>query len=198
MGEKVPFQELTLQDRFEVAVYRIGVGIAIAATAFGAALLHRPDLASPSLVSSTLGLFVGGNLAAALFIHLYARPIRLFVRSLGFVSGALLLASLLIASRQGGHLWETLLSSGIGTLTLASFGFILAFVGVKEAFCFRLNEGYLAGIVIPLIPLLHAAGAPFSVIRALVTVAAGLLLLFAARKLFQPMHYDIGDKTKYT
>src|SRR3990170_1682931 len=130
MGERTPFQELTLQDRFEVAVYRIGVGLAIAATVTGAVLLHRPDSASP----------------------------------------------------------------GLGTLTLASFSLILAFVGVKEAFCFRLNEGYLAGIVIPLIPLLHAAGAPLSAIRAALSVTAGLLLLFAARKLFQPMHYDVGDK----
>lgn len=198
MGEKVPFQELTLQDRFEVAVYRTGVGLAIAATVTGAALLHRLDLASPSLVSSTLGLFVGGNLAAALFIHLYARPVRVFVRALGIVSGALLLASLFAASQQEKHLWEVLLSTGLGTLTLASFGCILAFVGVKEAFCFRLNEGYLAGLILPLVPLLHAAGAPLSVIRVVVTVTAGLLLLFAARKLFQPMHYDIGDKTKYT
>lgn len=198
MGEKVPFQELTLQDRFEVAVYRVGVGLAIAATGTGAVLLHRPDWASPSLVSTTLGLFVGGNLAAALFIHLYARPFRIFIRALGVVSAALLLASLAAASRQEKHVWEFLLSTGLGSLTLGSFGCVLAFVGVKEAFCFRLNEGYLAGMLIPLIPLLHAAGAPLSVIRALVTVAAGLLLLFAARKLFQPMHYDIGDKTKYT
>jgi len=198
MGEKAPFQELTLQDRFEVAVYRIGVGLAIAATVTGAVLLHRPDSASPGIVSGTLGLFVGGNLAAALFIHLYARPVRIFIRTLGIVSGALLLAALSAASQQERHVWEVLLSTGLGTLTLASFGLILAFVGVKEAFCFRLNEGYLAGIVIPLIPLLHATGAPLSAIRAALTVTAGLLLLFAVRKLFQPMHYDVGDKTKYT
>ncbi|MGE5809513.1 MAG: DUF2301 domain-containing membrane protein, partial [Nitrospirota bacterium] len=65
----------------------------------------------------------------------------------------------------------------------------------KEAFCFRLFEGYLLAMIMPvylLLVSLTGQGASSGL-----TVIAVMLVIFTLRKVFMPAAYDIGDKTAY-
>jgi uncharacterized integral membrane protein len=69
---------------------------------------------------------------------------------------------------------------------------------VKEAFCFRLYEGYAFALLAPVVIVAHlfAMGTP-AVRLAGWGVLAALAALFTLRKLPQPLFFDIGDKSKY-
>jgi uncharacterized integral membrane protein len=71
-------------------------------------------------------------------------------------------------------------------------------VTAKEAFCFRLFEGYLLAIMMPAYLLLVSSGA-LSAAAAFSGLAliALMLVLFTLRKIFMPVAYDIGDKSAY-
>ncbi len=68
----------------------------------------------------------------------------------------------------------------------------------KEAFCFKLLEGYLLAMIMP-IYLLLVAGGVLSGRTAFfgLAVIAVLLVVFTLRKAFMPLAYDIGDKSAY-
>ncbi len=74
----------------------------------------------------------------------------------------------------------------------------LGFVTAKEAFCFKLNEGYLLAMIMPVYLLLVSGdilvgpGASSGLV-----LIAVLLVVFTLRKVFQPIAYDIGDKAAY-
>jgi len=194
MGERTPYQPLTFLDRLTVVLYRAGILLAAASIATAAVLLWQ---AQPRLHAGTvriaLGAFLLGNLLSAAFIHLYARSFRRAIRTLGLLAAAAL-AGVLLGSPSP---VETLLLQWYGALTLGLFAAVLAFVAVKEAFCFRLNEGYVIALLLPLLVAAHVLGAPGEALRVLLSVTAVLLLVFTARKVAQPLHYDIGDKTQY-
>jgi uncharacterized integral membrane protein len=90
------------------------------------------------------------------------------------------------------------ISKPYGSLLLIPVSLCLGFVAAKEAFCFRLTEGYIIAMLMPIllvltsIGILHGDRAAYGLIA-----IAGLLVLFNIRKVFQPIHYDIGDKSAY-
>ena len=73
------------------------------------------------------------------------------------------------------------------------------FYRCKEAFCFKLTEGYLLALIMPLYLLLFSVrmlsfeGAAYGLL-----LIAFMLLFFTFRKVFMPLHFDIGDKSAYT
>jgi uncharacterized integral membrane protein len=68
-------------------------------------------------------------------------------------------------------------------------------VTAKEAFCFKLFEGYLLAMIMPFYLLLVASGSLTSrgASYGLVLIAA-MLVVFTLRKVFMPIAYDI-DKS---
>jgi uncharacterized integral membrane protein len=116
--------------------------------------------------------------------------VRLYVLSLGC------LAALIIIGK--GSPADAFMQGSFGPLLLLPLSGCLGFVTAKEAFCFQLFEGYLLAMLMPFALLLVAAGAlsGTGAFSALVLIAA-MLVLFMLRKVFQPLAYDIGDKSAY-
>ena len=74
----------------------------------------------------------------------------------------------------------------------------LGFVTAKEAFCFKLNEGYIIAMAMPAYIFLYSVGALSAMASAYGLAGIALMLVFfTLRKVFMPLHCDIGDKSAY-
>jgi len=206
MGEKAVFQPLSRKDRISVIIYRTGIVLSAILLCLGAFLFIRDygggaDWRSPAshpagygvtLYILSLYLAVG---MSVFFIHLYVARFRKFLKRLYYVSLAALLI-LLVAGK--GDMGPVIFGTSYGPLLLIPLSGCLGFITAKEAFCFRLNEGYLLAVVMPAYILLLSVrglsprGAAFGLI-----LIAGLMVLFTFRKVPMPLHYDIGDKSAY-
>jgi uncharacterized integral membrane protein len=175
-------EPLTSFDRLTVGLYRAGLVIAafgVAWTAF--ALAWR----EPTLVPRWTTL-VGVGLVVA-NLHLYDPVIRWVIVASGWL-GVVLVAVVPIVGATLAPWPDT---AGLGFLFV-----VLSAVALKERYCFRLPlvvavPPLLAGALLPL--LLGLDGIAAVVLGA----AAAVLGLLALRKLAMPLHYDIGDKSKY-
>lgn len=200
MGERVLYQPLTREDRISVVLYRIGIALStllIAAAAFmtvagpvvpGLLPVNRLAAALLILLSIAVGLSV-------FFIHLYVSKFHRLLKKL-YYTALLALLVLFVVSR--GDVFSVLISRAYGPLLLLPLAGCLGFITAKEAFCFRLTEGYLLALILPAylltisLGVLTARSASFGL-----AAIAALLVLFCLRKVFMPLHYDIGDKSAY-
>jgi uncharacterized integral membrane protein len=199
MGEKQVFQPLTKEDRVTVLLYRVGIALSTIIVASLATLVAM----APSGIAAEHGrladvlsyfLFVSVGLSV-FFIHLYIGKFKTYLKNLYYL-GLVCLAALLYLG--AGSLSGALARYPSGALLLLPLAGCLGFVTAKEAFCFRLIEGYLLAMVMPLYLLLVAGGAlSGSGASAGLVLIAALLVLFALRKVFMPLAYDIGDKSAY-
>ena len=74
----------------------------------------------------------------------------------------------------------------------------LGFVTAKEAFCFKLFEGYLLALIMPFYLLLVSVGSLSGRGASLgLALIAVMLAVFTVRKVTMPLAYDIGDKSAY-
>ncbi|NOX20978.1 MAG: hypothetical protein GXO99_06950 [Nitrospirae bacterium] len=69
---------------------------------------------------------------------------------------------------------------------------------MKEAFCFRLIEGYIITLILPIFIIVFATRIlpPYTTASFLMVIGL-LIAFFTVRKIFMPIAYDIGDKTAY-
>ena len=200
MGEKQIFQPLTREDRITVVLYRTGIVLSAVLLSSLAYVLATgsPDPASAAI--SWEADVIGSGLYASVgmsvfFIHLYIRKIKKFLIGLYVVSLGCLVVLLIIGR---GSLAGGLTNVAFGPLFLLPLSGCLGFVTAKEAFCFQLVEGYLLALLMPLFLLLAAGGMlPGRSAAIGMMLIAGLLVLFTTRKVFQPLAYDIGDKSAY-
>jgi uncharacterized integral membrane protein len=196
MGEKQIFQPLTREDRTTVVLYRIGIGLSTVLIALAALLLAREAAApSPAKVDLLLYGLYGAVGLSVFFIHLYIGKLKQYLKGLYVMAVGCLGLLLFLGS---GSPAAVLLHRPLAALLLLPLSGCLGFVTAKEAFCFRLLEGYLLAMIMPVLLLLVAGGAldGRSAAGGLVLVAS-LLVLFSLRKLFMPLAYDIGDKSAY-
>ena len=196
MGERQIFQPLTKEDRITVVLYRIGIVLSAVILSGLAYLLAAGPAPAIGRSADVLGYGLYASVGmSVLFIHLYIRKFKKFLIGLYGVS-LFCLAALLVpgkGSRVGG-----LTQVAYGPLFLLPLSGCLGFVTAKEAFCFRLVEGYVLALLMPLFLLLAAGGLlPGRSGAICLIVVAGLLVLFTLRKVFQPLAYDIGDKSAY-
>jgi len=200
MGEKQVFQPLTREDTVTVVLYRIGIvlsAVLIAVLAFlPAAASVRTATPLVGLSSDLLlyGLYASVGMSV-FFIHLYIGKFKRFLKNLYYI-GLCCLAALVVIGK--GSLSGALVQVAYGPLLLLPLAGCLGFVAAKEAFCFKLLEGYLLAMIMPLYLLLAAAGilSGQTAFMGLGLIAA-LLVLFTLRKVFMPIAYDIGDKSAY-
>lgn len=200
MGEKKAFQPLTREDRVTVLVYRTGIVLSAVIISGLAFLLYRasPDFAAARIISSadilTYGLY-GSVGVSVFFIHLYIGKFKTFLKNLYFISLACLLMLLFLGN---GSPSGAIAHSPYSVLLLLPLSGCLGFVTAKEAFCFKLVEGYLLAMIMPVylllvsISLLGYTGAS----RGLILIAL-MLVIFTVRKVFMPIAWDIGDKSAY-
>lgn len=198
MGERDLFQPLTREDKITVVLYRTGIAMsALAISSCAYMLLAYPPAASSGMIFSVMliSLYISVGLSV-FFIHLYVSKFHRALKGLYYLS---LVALLLLYITGGGDFMQAFTKSPFGPVLLIPLSGCLGFITAKEAFCFKLNEGYLVALVMPVYLLLVSAGALSAKGVAYgAALIAAMLILFTLRKVFMPVHYDIGDKSAYT
>ncbi len=193
MGEKQEFQPLTREDMATVVLYRIGI---VLSTAVIAALAVLLEMSVSSRLADILGWWLYASVGMSVFfIHLYIGKFKTFLKFLYVISlGGF--ALLLVLGK--GSLSAALLQQPAFAVLVLPLSGCLGFVTAKEAFCFKLIEGYLLAMIMPAYLVLVAAGALSASGAAHGAVLiAGMLVLFMIRKVPMPLAWDIGDKSAY-
>lgn len=193
------FGEFTIKrsDRKEVLIYRSG--LAIAALSFGLAVclaFWQPHNAlSLHLITLLYGLFCVALGLSLYTIHIYLKVLH---RTLQVFLGIGCLASVIVALTIPQPFPLAVYTHPI---TLLGVGFTFAaLTGIffKEAFCFNRLETKLLTAIVPLLLLGHLwGGLSLLAKQGLLIGWAVLLLIFAARKVWQPIPPDIGDKSVF-
>jgi uncharacterized integral membrane protein len=201
MGYKQVFQPLTKEDRLTVVLYRAGIVLSAIIMSGLAFLLATAPSNSGRLLMSPLADILAYGLYASVgmsvfFIHLYVGKFKTYLKSLYFFSLGCLVVFLYIGK---GSLSDALVHDPTSALLLLPLSGCLGFVTAKEAFCFKLVEGYLLAMIMPVYLLLVSGGilTHGGASSGLVLIAA-LLVLFTLRKVFMPIAWDIGDKSAYS
>ena len=197
MSDLLPGQPLTLYDRVSVLLYRAGLAMAAAGIVMGYSVVwYRTELTDEGRQMGTCLLLltaVGISFGVG-FLHLYAATIRRALRWLWAAAAVGLVGVVL----SGGDPVAFYFGRGYGTILGGLWIACYAVLCVKEAFCFRLYEGYAFAALAPVVIVaqLFAMGTP-ALRMAGWGLLAGLATLFTLRKLPQPLYFDIGDKSRY-
>jgi uncharacterized integral membrane protein len=200
MGDKQIFQPLTRQDTITVVLYRVGIVISTIIISRLAYLLvvassnSATDLtiSSADILAYSLHASIG---ISVFFIHLYVGKFKVYLKNLYFISIGCMVALLSIGK---GSLAGAIVHNYYAPLLLLPLSGCLGFVTAKEAFCFKLFEGYLLAMIMPIYLLLISGnilagrGASYGLM-----LIAVMLIIFTMRKVFMPISYDIGDKSAY-
>ncbi|MBI5181116.1 MAG: hypothetical protein HZA05_06900 [Nitrospirae bacterium] len=200
MGEKNFFQPLTKEDKISVVLYRTGIVtsailISIIAYMLFNASHYQADAAISFKVNIMLILLYTSVGTSVFFIHLYISKFHKFLKRLYYISLVSLIVFFVIG--KGDIMW-ILVNKTYLLLLLIPLSGCLGFITAKEAFCFKLMEGYLLTLIMPLYLLLLSTGAmTIKSASYWIFFIAAMLILFTARKVFMPIHYDIGDKSAY-
>lgn len=188
---------ITSSDRREVIIYRSGLAVAAFSFALGVQLLKLGDgstglLWAISACYLTLWLGLGVSLW---FIHIYLRPLHQALQVFWLVGG---LASLGITVAVPGPLALTVYEQPLSVLGIGFSFAALTGIFFKEAFCFNRLETKLLVPLVPILLLTHMVGAmPANIGQGLLVIWAVLFVIFALRKLVQPIPPDIGDKSVF-
>jgi uncharacterized integral membrane protein len=200
MGYKQVFQPLTREDKITVVLYRAGIVLSAIIMSGLAYLLatvsanSNTALISPSADILAYGLYASVGMSV-FFIHLYVGKFKSYVKNLYCISLGCLVVLLSIGK---GSLSGVLVHEPYSSLLLLPLSGCLGFVTAKEAFCFKLVEGYLLAMIMPIYLLLVSSniltgrGAAYGLV-----LIAVMLVIFTLRKVFMPIAYDIGDKSAY-
>ncbi|MEC4805968.1 MAG: DUF2301 domain-containing membrane protein [Jaaginema sp. PMC 1079.18] len=193
------FGEFTItdRDRNEVRLYRGGLVIAAVSFTVGCALLFGRGATTEVLQSLTVlyGLFVAGLAVSLTTIHIYLKPLHRLLQ-IFLAVGAI--ASIILAARSPIPLALFVYNH---PLSLFGVGFTFAaLTGIffKEGFCFHRLETRILTPLVPILLLGHLVGAlPLAWEQGLLAIWSGLFLVFAFRKIIQPIPPDIGDKSVF-
>ncbi len=193
------FGEFTIDshDRRGVIIYRGGLLVAALSFAIATALVLWKGTDPVILNTLTLLYLVFWvGLGVSLFtIHIYLKPLHQTLQAFWAIGG---IASLIFAVRGSEPLALYIYSYPL-TIFGVGFGFA-ALTGIffKEAFCFDRLETKLLTPLIPILLLGHLTGFLLPQWeRFLLGVWAVLFMVFAIRKVIQPIPPDIGDKSVF-
>ena len=182
-------------DRATVRLYRIGLTLSACMTVLvGLAYLGAVtdgaignDLVRDWIRLGWIGL-VYATAVASIDVHLYAKQIKWTIQAAAWFGAVLMLTSTELG--RPAVAWWTW-HVGLGFVFVAQSGFAL-----KERYCFKLPLLYLVPVCLAgsLIPLAMDWWLPAGI---LVTASGLLLGVLAFAKDRMPLHYDIGDKSRY-
>jgi uncharacterized integral membrane protein len=206
MGERAFFQPLTKEDKITVILYRAGIllstfTICVSAflaleAAFWGGIQGHPFIASGlGMGMLVLVLYFSVGLSV-FFIHLYVGKFYRVLKKIYYAAALCLVVLFLIGN--GNPAAPLFASRPLAGLLLLPLSLCLGFVTAKEAFCFRLLEGYILAAAMPAYIFFYSLGAlDQKGSTAGLSLIAILLLVFMLRKIFMPIAYDIGDKSAY-
>ncbi|MEG0008736.1 MAG: DUF2301 domain-containing membrane protein [Aeromonas sp.] len=168
--------ELDGIDRLSVCLYRLGLSLAaLLLLCRGVSLLIGQDILAHG--TWLTALMVGSGLCG-FYLHIYDKRVRFLLQ--GFAWGGLMLAA-------SGAPDPLVLGAALATLSGLAF---------KEQFCFAIPGIRLLPMLLPLLWLLE--GLRLGWAAALVALVSGLLLiLLSLAKWRMPLHFDIGDRSRY-
>ncbi|MEM1252068.1 MAG: DUF2301 domain-containing membrane protein [Cyanobacteria bacterium P01_H01_bin.21] len=197
-GQFGPFV-ITPDDRRDVIIYRSGLAVAALSFALGVILLTgRGAQLTPGLLWAMSGCYLTlwlGLGVSLWFIHIYLRSLHQALQLFWFIGGA---ASLGLLIAIPGPLVLTVYQQPLSILGIGFTFAALTGIFFKEAFCFNRLETKLLVPLVPGLLLTHMLGAiPTDIGRNLLIVWAVLFVVFAIRKLVQPIPPDIGDKSVF-
>jgi len=200
MGSTQVFQPLTREDKITVVLYRVGIvlsAVIVVGLAYLLATVPPPSSTGgigPLADVAGYGLYVSVGMSV-FFIHLYIGKFKTILKRLYFI-GVVCLGVLLYIGK--GSLSTAFIHEPRSVLLLLPLSGCLGFVTAKEAFCFKLFEGYLLAMLMPFYLLLVSVGgiSGRGVFLGLALIAV-MLVLFTVRKVTMPLAYDIGDKSAY-
>ena len=166
-------------DRLTVRLYRSGIMISAAGVGLlaGLSALHRPTEVAWLVC-------LAGVLLSATNVHLYDRRVRWVISGSVSLGAVLWVAGLLLSAR-------ILQLAGLGFVFVSLSGFAL-----KEQFCFRIPGLKLVplGLAGGLLPLVFGSELGAAVVYGITVIPLGILSLAKWR---MPLHFDIGDKSRY-
>ncbi len=206
MGDYQQFQPLTKEDKITTVMYRAGIFLSSVLMAIAAFIAVRtvlsPDMRDLPLIYSGLGaniiilsLYFSIGLSV-FFIHLYIGKFHRILKKIYYLS--MFCLALMFLLSKGSPASTLFRVTPVGALLLIPLSLCLGFITAKEAFCFKLLEGYLLGMIMPAylfiygIGLLDQRNAAFGL-----AFISAMLVFFMFRKVFMPLHCDIGDKSAY-
>jgi uncharacterized integral membrane protein len=182
-------------DRQEVILYRAGLVVAAGSFALAtASLFGMPDLA-PAIATACYALMWLALGLSFFKIHIYLRALHRTLQVFWAIGGV---ASLAIALLFPTPLALTAYQQ---PLTIFGIGFTFAaLTGIffKEAFCFNRLETKFLAVLVPALLLGHMAGVLSAhTERGMLIAWSALFVVFALRKVIQPIPPDIGDKSVF-
>ncbi len=206
MGDYQQFQPLTKEDKITTVMYRTGIFLSSVLMAIAAFLAVKtvlsPDMLDLPLIYSglaaniiILSLYFSVGLSV-FFIHLYIGKFHRILKKIYYI--AMFCLALLFLLGKGSPASVLFRLTPAGALLLIPLSLCLGFITAKEAFCFKLIEGYLLGMIMPAYLFIYGMGlldqkrAAFGL-----ALIATMLVFFMFRKVFMPLHCDIGDKSAY-
>jgi uncharacterized integral membrane protein len=179
MADPQHIASLTPWDVVSVRAYRAGLlGAALGIVALAIESLYTPEPAGSVWV-------VFASLQVAVWnLHVYDARFRRVFRGLAVLSAVFCGAGWLLDV-------DLLVWAGLGWAFAALSG-----IGLKERLCFKIPGMRVLPVVLAasLVPLVAGVG---SASCALLAVSAALATGLALTKIRQPLHYDIGDKSRY-
>ncbi|MCE0495965.1 DUF2301 domain-containing membrane protein [Vibrio salinus] len=177
-------ETLDILDKTGVVMYRTGISIfAISLFAFSielfgqAGLFPVPEVLGHLILS---GLALGVALSAG-NIHVYSKPVRYAISWPGWVGLIILFVDI--------HQTVVWLALGFFFITFSG-------IALKESFCFKV-------IGLKLVPLFLASSVFLMFFKflwitgLLLLLASGILAYLSKAKWQMPLHFDIGDKSRY-
>jgi uncharacterized integral membrane protein len=188
---------VTRADRLGVVIYRGALLVAALSVAVAALLALSADFTALTytLLSVAFTLFALALGVALLTIHIYLSVLH---RALQVFWAIGCLAALWISWHRSSPLALAVYGNGMDLLAVGWLFVALTGLYIKEAFCFNHWETKVLTGILPLLfggHWLHLL-TPM-VERGLLLSWAVLFLVFAARKLVQPIPPDIGDKSVF-
>lgn len=195
------FGEFTIndRDRQEVIFYRAGLSVAALCFGLGSSIVLWQGHQLAPWVPLLNGLYALFGLALGLslwLIHIYMKPLH---RALQLFWAIGLGASIAIAHFDPAPFVVTVYRQPFSLLGVGFLFAALTGIFFKEAFCFNRLETKLLTPLVPVLLLGHLVGwLSVTTEQWLLGIWAILFLIFAARKIVQPIPPDIGDKSVFT